>query len=406
MIKQLVNKVCLVLVIMGLVLTGVPVTEVQAATNDPYGFIWRDEVTGLNHVQYYEYSARAGAYMISDRVTIKGNELYDMAGLLIMNDVASFSESKPTVIMTEKGLFVISKSGEVRFMENSLDNTYSVAVGFPAQYFTKDHDDLGENVVGTETKPISSLVFSGTYSRHSDSTVTSGSYVLRYAVGGNAEKIGYKAFFKNTLKSTAICYNSSVYEENFKKTLSKTCKGAKFVGYTGEYNIYLYDLNGTVFEYRFKEKYQEAHKVFSDEVVYYIDHTEAGFISAVVTDKEEHTVSTVIKEPKVVNSNKITKVKNFQNKSMAYNGNDLVGTLTAKKNALYWKSKKLPKSIGAIQFGISAKGTPCWTLNGKKLCYWNGSKTKVVKNVSQVKFDGKGRFAKYKQKGKWKKFSA
>lgn len=400
--KTVIRKFSLVLAML-IALVGItPATVAEAATYMPYVHQWVDSNTGLTHVQYYDYTAKTNEYQIADRITIKGNTLYDMSGLLIMNDVATYTKNKPTVTFRADGMYVISTTGEVRRMENSLKNTYSVAQFSGASYFTLDNDDLGDCVVGSTTQKISALSFSGSYSRPNDVSVTTGSYVKKYAVGGNAEKIGYQAFFKNQLKVTTTCYNSKVFVEQFNKVLTNTCKGGKFVGYTTEYSEYVYDLNGTLYEYRYEDGYSTKKAIIKDEIVYYYEFTDQGFISKVITDKGSHGVSTVIKEPKKKNSNKVTKVKNFTNKAMAYNGKDLIGTLAVKSGRLYWNDSKLAKSISATNFGISKKGTPIWLTSGKKGYYFNGTSTKSISGkITSLKCDSEGRIIKYKSNGKW-----
>lgn len=86
-------KNCLAMV-MAIVLIGVtPSMNVQASTNAPYGFQWIDSQAKLQHVQYYEYDAKANSYKISDRVAINGKSMYDIAGLLVMADVKAFEKN-------------------------------------------------------------------------------------------------------------------------------------------------------------------------------------------------------------------------------------------------------------------------------------------------------------------------
>lgn len=383
-----------------------PAAVAEAATTyTPYVHQWVDSNTGLTHVQFYAYTSKTNEYQIADRVTIKGNTLYDMSGLLIMNDVATYTKNKPTVTFKADGLYVVSTKGEVRRMKDSLSNTYSVASFSGAQYFTLDYDELGDCVVGATTQKISALSFSGSYSRPNDVAITTGSYVKKYAVGGNVEKIGYQAFFKNQLKVTTTCYNSQVFVEQFKKVLTNTCKGGKFVGYTAEYAEYVYDLNGTLYEYRYEDGYSNKKAIIKDEIVYYYEFNEQGFISKVITDKGSHGVSTVIKEPKKV-SNNVTKVKNFTNKAMAYNGKNLIGTLAVKSGRLFWNDTKLANSISAINFGVSKKCTPIWVTSSKKGYYFDGKSTKVISGkITSLKCDSAGRIIKYKNNGKWIAFN-
>lgn len=400
------KSLCLAVVI---ALLFVPRITVHASTNEPYGYQWHDDKNGMFHIQHYDFDSKANAYKIDDRMALKGAELYDMSGLLSMKDIANFSLKEPTVATSKEAhFFAISNSGEIRRMDESMSNDYQVAVGFTGKYFVLDSEDLATNVVLSDgtVKSLSELTFSGSYTRHENVTVTTGCYVQQYAVNGNAEQIGYDAYFNNQLKVTTVCNNASVYVKQFKRTISKTCKGGKFVGYTGQYSVYVYDLCGKVFEFVYADGYVTANEVLSDEVVYSFDKNEKGFIKEIVTNKAKHPVSELIKEPKKVSSKKVSKVKNFSKKSMAYNGKTLIGTLLAKNNCLYWKNKKLSKSIGTKDFGVSAKGSPVWFLTNNKGYYFDGTSVKsFASKVTAIKTDEAGRVTKYKAKGKWKKFT-
>lgn len=401
------KSLCLAIVVA--LLGFVPNITVQASTNEPYGYQWKDDKNGMFHVQHYDFDGKANAYKIDDRMALKGAELYDQSGVLSMKDIANFSLKEPTVATNKAGMFfAISNGGEIRRLEESLSNAYQSVSSVTGKYFVLDNEDFAVKVMLSDgtVKSLSELVFSGSYSRHEDATVTTGSYVHQYAVGGNAEKIGYDAYFKNKLTATTECYNSSVYVKQFKKTLSKTCKGGKFVGYTAQYSVYVYDLSGKLYEFTYADGYSTAYEILNDEVVYSFDKNDNGFIKEIVTDKKRHPVSEVIKEPKKVSSKKVSKVKNFSNKSMAYNGKTLIGSLVAKNNCLYWKNKKLSKSIGAKDFGVSAKGSSVWFLPNQKGYYYDGKSVKsFASKVTAIKTDKAGRVNKYKANGKWKKFT-
>ena len=110
---------CLLAALMVLSLT---VTAFAADTSS-YVYVWTDDNTKLLHVQHYAYDV-VGAYMdIDDRVSIKGNSLYDMAGVMIANDIMTYSDNKPTVALNNDGLYFLSKDGELRYMEHSTDQS-------------------------------------------------------------------------------------------------------------------------------------------------------------------------------------------------------------------------------------------------------------------------------------------
>ena len=138
--KKMVSMFLAVLAMLSLTCTAF------AADTSSYVYVWQDDESKLLHVQHYEYDV-VGAYMdIDDRVTVKGSNLYDMAGILITNDLASYSDNKPSVGLNDSGLYFLSKDGELRYMEHSTDQTYSVA-NVTADYIELDIESMAVNAV-------------------------------------------------------------------------------------------------------------------------------------------------------------------------------------------------------------------------------------------------------------------
>lgn len=398
----------LVMTVLLISMMSVPAFAANTEGNEPYGFTWYDDNAKVWHVQYYEYDLQDEAYRISDRVCIKGNLLYDMAGTLIVSDLAEFSEEKPTVVLNEDGLYFTSTAEETRHMSSSIDNTYE-ASNFKSQYFTVDIEGLGEKAVGKNSnKKLSALTFSGNYLRHNDPIATN-SCVKMYAVNGDPEKIGYDAYYNGNIVVTTYAKDSNVWVETVQRLLSDTCKGGKFVGYNGQYSVLLYDfMNFTVYEFWYKEGFVLAHPIHSNVTVYYFTKNSYGFINGIVTDKGTYAVDETISFPasQVPGNNggnttitgKVTEVKNFQSKSMAYDGQTHLGTLALKSKKLYWKGVEQANSYKSEEFGITANCVPVW-INGDDDLYVNGNFTAA--NVIRLKYDDNGRVTQYKDSAGW-----
>ncbi len=391
---------CLLAALMVLSLT---VTAFAADTSS-YVYVWTDDNTKLLHVQHYAYDV-VGAYMdIDDRVSIKGNSLYDMAGVMIANDIMTYSDNKPTVALNNDGLYFLSKDGELRYMEHSTDQTYSVA-NVSADYIELDIESMALRAVsGRKSWNLWNLTFSGNYKRNDDPVVTKGAYVRSYADKEDPERIGYDAYSNGKRILTTYCRISNVWQQDYNVLLSSTCKGAKFCGYTSAYSIYLYDMQSkTVYEFRLDDKFKTAYTVLKGETVYAFERNDAGFISAIVTDKGTHAVGTTTTNPATPAPNpgnnggnngggntttgNITSVRNFLDKSMAYQNKTLVGTLSYANGSLSWKGNVIYTGNDVVDFGVTKSGAAVFTKSNGDT-YLGG--TKVASSVNQVVYDDNG----------------
>lgn len=394
MLKKFGSAVLATLIMLSLSITAF------AADTSSYVYVWTDDNTKLMHVQHYAYDV-VGAYMtIDDRVVVKGNSLYDMAGILITNDLKSYSDNKPTVAMNNNGLYFLSKDGELRYMEHSTDQTYSVA-NVTADYIELDVESMAVKAVsGRTTRYLSNLTFSGSYKRNDDPTVVNGAYVKSYADKDDPERIGYDAYSGGKRILSTFCRISNVWQSDYNVLLSSTCKGAKFCGYTSAYSIYLYDMsNKTVYEFKLADKFKTAYVVLKNETVYMFERNDAGFISAIVTDKGTHPVSTTVTNPTTPAPNpgnngggntttgNITSVRNFLDKSMAYQDKTLVGTLSYANGSLSWKGNVIYTGKDVVDFGITKSGAVVFTKSNGDT-YLGG--TKVASSVNQVVYDDNG----------------
>lgn len=390
-----------------------PVTAF-ADSYEPYAHIWTDDNNGVINVQYYDYDVQSNTYRISDRVAIIGNQLFDMKGVMIVSDLATFTKDKPTVVFDADGeLYFTSKDGQTRHMETSLDETFEVST-YVSKYFGLDYEDLGVKVYGKTTKDIDNLSFSGKYSRHANPVVESTCYVKTYAHSDSVEKICMDAYFNSNVVVSIYCHEGKVWCESVKRMLAENAKGPKFVGYLSNYSVLFYDLDKKLIEYRYSDGFVKAYPVLLDTYVYCFNFTDNGFISGAKTSQGTYTFSTKISfpggTPNSSNTNNsapngtVTNVKNFTNKAMAYCGETHLGTLSAKKGVLSWKGTTLSNSKKSSEFGITASCTPVWINGEDELYKWNGSSTQLIAtNVLRLKYnDDTGIVTSYKAAdGKW-----
>jgi hypothetical protein len=378
----------ILLTIVMMISATVPVFA-KVVKDDPYGFIWLDEKEDIFFIQYYEYNEKETAYEITDYVyVVDGTKLYDKNGKQIETILEMTDTANPTVVFDEAGelYFLLSKTS-VGNMEESTDKTYSKATISSVKNFTVDNDTLGTKA---GSKNLSSLSFSGNHSRVTSSdtgTTKSGDYVLTYAYNGDPLKTAYDAYKDDELVLTVYCKNSNVWNETHKKLLSDTCVGAKFVGFSSEYSIILYDLDGTLYYFLYDE-YDRAYTISLGEEIMYFTRDEDGFIKSITTSKKTYELDAIIDE----HSTSATYVENSSIKSVAYDEDDkAVATLKKSSNYLYWNDSKLNKSYKPTYFGITEEGLPVWINSSGNLYYYNGNtETLIESEVTRIQYDSDG----------------
>lgn len=391
-------KKFLTMILVCLLCVGMLPVTAFAESYEPYSHIWTDDNNGVINVQYYDYDVRSNTYRISDRVSIIGNQLFDMKGIMIVSDLATFTKDKPSVVFDANGeLYFISKDGQTRHMETSLDETFEVST-FVSKYFGLDFEDLGAKVYGKTTKNLDNLSFSGKYSRHTNPVVEDTCYVKAYAHSDSAETVCMDAYFNSKAVVSISCHEGTVWCETVKRMLTENAKGPKFVGYLSNYSVLFYDLDKKLIEYRYSDGFVKAYPVMLDTYVYCFNFTDNGFISSAKTSQGTYSFSTKISFPggtpnsgninNSATSGTVTNVKNFTNKSMAYSGDTHLGTLSAKKGVLSWKGTTLANSKKSSEFGITASCTPVWINGEDELYMWNGSSTQLIAtNVLRLKYN-------------------
>lgn len=409
--KRFTSKIfAILLVAVMMCATAVPAFAATVKT-DPYGFIWEDEYEDVWVIQYYEYS-RGDGYTITDYVTLDGTKLYDRDGDLITTIKSMSKASQPTVVFDDDGeLYFLISNTSVGHMDESDDSKYEKASISSSSYFTMDKNELGTKV---GSKNLSSLSFSGSYSRSTDknnssnnnsSTGKKGDYVHTYAYNGDYEKTAYDAYYDSELLLSVYCKGSNVWLETEELLLSDTCVGAKFVGYSTEYSIILYDLDGTVYYFLYDE-YDRAYTISLGEEILYYTRDDDGFIKSITTTRKTYELDTLIDEDDFkdrddddddnIYSN-MSSVTNTSSKSTAYKSSSkVVATLSKSSNYLYYEGEKLDESYKATYFGFTEDGYPVWINNSGELWYYNGSREREIEdNVTRLQYDNYGFVYRY-----------
>lgn len=378
----------------------------SAVKTDPYGFTWLDEEEDIWYIQYYEYSSRDGAYSITDYVYVDNNKLYDKNGKQINTVKSMDSEDEPTAGFYNGKLYFLDKSGYTCQMSKSTDSKYSRYDSNSAKYFTLDEDGL---ITKAGNYSISSMKFSGSYSRNSSSngsgnhTEKSGDYVKTYAYNGDPEKTVYDAYYDDELLISIYCKGSNVWVDTNSLLLSETCVGAKFVGYAHGYFTIMYDLDGTIYCFAYDRFNKALPITFNEEIMSYVKDDD-GFIESIKTNRRTYDLDDLIEEygydryayegrnNSYDDDEEITSVKNSNSSSTAYYyKNEVVSVLKKSSNYLYWNNEKMENSYKATYLGITQDNIPVWINDDGELWYYNGSREKMIDDdVTRLQYDNNG----------------
>lgn len=377
---------------------------------DPYGYTWLDETNGTWYFQYYEYDSSDKVYSVVDYAYLKGNKLYDKNSKLISSNIRAMDddtslETSPTVAFYKGYLYFITNDGDVCRMSSSTASTYSKASDVSnAKTFTLDADWLGHKV---GSKKLTSMTFSGSYERGSDSsgntgnvTQKKGNYVLTSAFPGDPTKLVYDAYYNDELFISVHCKNANVWLETEQLLLSETCVGAKFVGYSHDYFTILYDQDGTVYAFAYGD-YQKALPISLGEEIMSYKKDSNGFIESITTSKNTYNLDKLLDDygyDDVLWKMDVSYVENSTTKSVAYNESDeALAKVKKSNNYLYFGDTKLKNSYKCTYFGFTEDSNPVWiNRNGELYYYENGTTYLVQKNVTRLRYDADGFAYEYK----------
>lgn len=369
---------------------------------DPYVYAFEDDISSITYVQFYRYLPEETAYTITDYVTVKGNQLTDKSGKVISTIVRPMTTDKPTVGFTATGeLVFITTSGKLIKLNSSTSAVYQMATEVSnVTALVCDSDDIVSKV---GTKPIANLTFSTTYLR-GDCIVdtskptpdTSKQSCVKTYVKTDTMSVVHDVYHNDVLLLSTICRNSNVWSVTRQQLLSDTCIGAKFVGYSRNFDTILSDLDGTVYCFPYHD-FSKALPISLGEEIMSVSKDECGFITAITTSRKTYDLTTLLST-----ANHITWVKNTTQKTTSFDNTDTkVDTLEKVDNYLFWNGTKLENSYSATYFGISRLGYPVWINSVGELRYYNGIANQlIVAKATLLRYNESGFAHQYKVNAK------
>ena len=382
--------------------------------DDPYGYTWLDENSEIWYFQYYRAPKGDNVYSVVDFAYLKGNTLYDAKSQIICKSVRPMDnnpslDTQPTVAYYNGNLYFLTTSNDLCKMDSSTSNEYMKATSAPAaKYFTLDADGLGYQL---GYKMLSSMNFKNSYNR--DNASTGGNiipsptdkkenFVLTSAYPGDPLKVCYDAYRNNKLILSVHCKNANVWCESHQTLLSDTCVGAKFVGFSSNYDTILYDQDGTVYAYAYGN-YEVAFPISLGEEIMSYKKDANGFVESITTSCNTYSLKDLFEKynyNEFVWADHFEYVKNSTSKSVAYDSEDkVVVSLIKSNNYLYYGDTRLAQSYKPTYFGITEYGNAVWINNENDLYYFDYESNTIYlvkRNITRLRYDSDGFVYQYK----------
>lgn len=411
--KLFIKMTSLVLVLVCMFSLSTTAFAASGVKDDPYGYTWLDESTDTWYFQYYRAPNGDNVYSVVDYAYLKGNTLYDANSKIISKSVRSMDDNpsldtKPTVAFFKGDLVFLTTSGELCKMASSTSSKYSKSTTAPsAKYFTLDADGLGYQV---GSKKLTSMSFDGSYNRDnastdgnvSNPTDKKGNFILTYAYPGDPLKVCYDAYKDDKVILSVHCKNANVWCETEKILLSETCVGAKFVGFSTNYDTILYDQDGTVYAFAYGN-YEKAFPISLGEEIKSYKKDANGFVESITTSKNTYKLDDLFEKydyDDFIWADRFKSVTNSTSKSVAYDDDgDVIVTLKKSNNYLYYGEVKLAHSYKPTYFGITDSGNAVWINNESDLYYLDYESYTIYlvkRDVTRLRYDSHGFVYQYK----------
>jgi uncharacterized protein YhbP (UPF0306 family) len=273
------------------------------------------------------------------------------------------SAQKYNVFDKSGNFFFITTKGETRRILFG-SSKQEVVLTSGSKYFTYNTDDLGVSVITSAGQKRLSDLRPGTPGPEDpetpvpvEPTPPKAKNRVEKSVNGSGEMVN-KAFKNNSLKLTIVVSKDEtrVLNQTHGVRLTDTLKGAKFCGIDSKYNVYLYELPGTLYKFTFGKWYSPSKLTLKGKFKSY-KVNQNGFVTAFVTSKGTFTLSEIESGNKWV-AKKTYAVTKANYVTLYIKGKTTSYTLKLTGNNLY-----LGKDI--VASGVSKLGF----VSAKKLCY-------------------------------------
>lgn len=260
--------------------------------NLPYGYTYDDAASSRTVYKYYSYNSSKDSYVAKRTFYSSGNTVYFSNGTAVTTASAG-SGSRYNGFDTDGNFWVTTNKGEL--LRIGSNNKVVTVLSSGATELCYNTDDLATSVsTSSGTKCLSDLKeVSGTDNSTTPVVPTPApSGTNRVAVYTNSlDEMVYDAYQGNVLKVSIVLSSNGKHILNATDgvRLSDFLKGVKFMGIDTDYNVYLYETNGTLYRFKYGSWYS-AEKIVLDGAFKTYKTDANGFINQFVTDKTTYTV--------------------------------------------------------------------------------------------------------------------
>lgn len=280
-------KIVAMLLALCIIFGSCPNVFAANTANAPYGYTYDDAATGRTMYKYFNYVK--SSYSATRVFYSRGNTVYQSNGTVVTNLSAGPGSQYNGFALGELFCYITS-NGEVISVDKN--NKVTILIPSGAISFSYNADELITIVKTTSgNKYISNLADAPETDDNTVSVITNKSANRVEIFTNSAGEMVYNAFKNNKLALSIVTSKNGqkVLNATDKVRLSDTVKGAKFMGLDTFYNVYLYELNGTV--YRFKNgNWYSAERIKLNSTFKSFKTDDNGFISQIVTAKDTFTI--------------------------------------------------------------------------------------------------------------------
>ncbi len=356
----------LTLVLVMTCILGCTTTAFAANTNDPpYGYTYDDAASNRTVYKYFYYNSLKDSYVAKRTFYSSGNTVSFSNGTVVTSSSAGsgyryngFNTEGVFYAITSKGellgiggnnkVITVLNSGAIELCYNSDDLAVSVKTSSGTKSLS-DWKDVSDTDNNTDNQP------------NLPNNTNKNNRVEVYT--NSAEEMVYDAYQGNTLKVSIILSPNGKHILNVTDgvRLSDILKGVKFMGIDPDYNVYLYETNGTLYRFKFGNWYF-AEKVSLGSAFKTYKTDENGFISQIVSENETYSIKQLTSSDKWVASKTYVVTKDTY--ATLYIKNTVEShTLTLTNGVLTLDGKEVNDTVSA--FGFISETTFCYIRNGR-----------------------------------------